>query len=370
MRKIKILYIIRSLTLSGAEIAAVNLALNLNQERYEVAVCAFESGTLIDALKKNSIPVFIYKRRMRYDLLLLWKIIVLLKQLKVDIVHSYAFQTHCYAFPAVKITGTRFFIMSEHGNIENQLGKKRRCYLNKLFMSFADAIITVSNSYKRQLVKLLAAPAGKITVVYNGVDLEHFSVQNNNSQLKNCLGISRDEHIVINISNLLAVKNHSSFLHAAANVLKQMPNVKFLLVGSGPLRNVLEKEADGLEISKNILFMGWRSDIIELLNISDLMAMSSSYETFCISAAEAMAAEKPVVLTNVGGVGELVENGITGILVTLNDSKEMAKQILRLLKNKKLAAQMGRAGRKRIKDNFSLKVMVKNTTQIYQQLIK
>ncbi len=369
MEKINILYVVASMKLGGAERMAANLALGLNKSKYKVTFCAFEPGPLSKELSESGIEVFIFRRKMRYDIFLLWKVLMLMIRKKIMIVHAHAFQQNCYAFPAAKITGVPLFVMSEHGSIEKQLAKKRRFYINKVFMNSADAFITVSNAHKNELVEFLKAPREKITVVYNGVDITKSTGIKSTETIKKGLNIDLNTYLVTNVGNFRPVKNQGYFLQAAVQVLKKLPRTIFLLVGEGGMRSELEDLSKKLGIAERVMFLGSREDVADILSITDVAAVSSSYETFGIAAAEAMAMSKPVVATAVGGIPELVKDKVSGFLVPLENPEKMAGRIVQLLEDKNLAESMGKAGRACIEKNFTLKLMIDNIDQLYQRLM-
>jgi glycosyltransferase involved in cell wall biosynthesis len=148
-----------------------------------------------------------------------------------------------------------------------------------------------------------------------------------------------------------------------------MPDVRFLIIGDGGLKKQLMDLSSNLGVSKNVMFLGFRSDIPELLSVMDVLVLASLREGFSNAILEAMAAMKPVVATNVGGNPEVIIDGVTGLIVPPKDPHSMAQAILNLLQNEDLAQQMGEAGRRRVENHFTIDVITQKYIQLYDSLL-
>jgi glycosyltransferase involved in cell wall biosynthesis len=207
----------------------------------------------------------------------------------------------------------------------------------------------------------------KTVVIYNGVDEERFSHFNNVSTARVELGIESNDPVLGSVSSLTPHKGHIYMFQAAPKILESFPSTKFLFVGDGNLREELEGQVKILNISSNVIFTGIRKNIPELLNLMDIFVLpSSSREGLGISIIEAMAVEKPVVATNIGGIPEVVQDGKTGILVPPQNSEALAGAIIELLNDSGKAEKMGRMGRLRIKDAFTTQRMISEIENLYR----
>ena len=170
--------------------------------------------------------------------------------------------------------------------------------------------------------------------------------------------------------NLNGVKGPGVLLEAAVRVIAYEPKAKFVLIGTGPLRQELEARAGALSLRDRVLFLGARQDVPNLLIRMEMLVAPSFAEGFSNAVLESMAAGLPVVATDVGGNREAIIDGETGFLAPSHDPSALADRILRLLADRSLAKRMGRAGRRRIEAHFTLERMVVETECFYERLLE
>lgn len=222
----------------------------------------------------------------------------------------------------------------------------------RLLTLFFNNIVTVSNA-NRQFLKTLNIKK-KIEVIYNGINLELF----NNQDISLCrkeLNISKNDFMLTSISSLIPRKGFDVLLNAVSKVVKVIPNIKLVIVGSGPLELMCRQLVRELKIENNVLFLGFVENFpYHILAASDVYVSASNAESFGIVYAESMAYGIPVVATNVGGIPEVVENEKTGLLVPPGNADNLADAIINLLRNKELRTTMGQNGRKRVERLFNL----------------
>jgi glycosyltransferase involved in cell wall biosynthesis len=199
----------------------------------------------------------------------------------------------------------------------------------------------------------------KIIVIPNGIDLEPFSGPTT----------APSTPVVTTVANLRRGKGHDVLLRAAARVLRERPDARFQLVGDGPLRGQLEREAALLGIARAVSFLGHRRDVAEVLRGSTAFAFPSLMEAFPNGVMEAMAAGLPVIATDVGGIPELIEHGHNGLLVPAADETALASGILRLLADPVGAAALAAAGRHTIEERYSFSRMVHEFEALYEAAV-
>lgn len=223
--------------------------------------------------------------------------------------------------------------------------------------------IAVSKHVAEQRRSTFSVPEQKVTVIYNAVDLSRFE-----ADIKPTLreqwtgGVQRP--VVLTCARLDAQKGQRYLLEAAARV----PDALFVLAGDGPDRTSLEALARTLGISERVLFLGQRQDIPELLANCDIFVLPSLFEGFPLSILEAMAAARPVIASQIGGVDEAVVDSVTGVLVPPRDSTALADAILRMLADPRHAADLGHAGRLRVHQAFSVQRMATQVDALYREL--
>jgi glycosyltransferase involved in cell wall biosynthesis len=208
-------------------------------------------------------------------------------------------------------------------------------------------------------------PAQRVAVIRNGIDIPDAVEADARPALRARLGLSNDRHYVACVARFHPVKNHAMLLRGFALVCAQQPNVDLLLIGDGPLRGDLEAQADALDIRPHVHFLGIRDDVPGLLAAADVFALTSVSEAASLTLLQAMAAARPVVVTDVGGNGEIVRNGVEGILVPRGDAQAAGAALLDVLRDPDAARGMGRAGRARVAEHYRLDDIVRQYFDAY-----
>lgn len=221
-----------------------------------------------------------------------------------------------------------------------------------------DHAIALAETHKDYLISTKHIPGKKISVVYNGVEPERFTTEVDVAAIRAELQVPDDAHVVGIVAGLRRWKAHDMFLNAAQAVLLELPNTYFIIVGDGPDRQRLEEMAQQLNIEDHVRFLGVVANVSQLLRVFDVSTLSSIHEALPITLLEAMAAERPVVATDVGSVCEIVEDGVTGFLTPSGDADRFAQSILRILKDPALGRAFGLAGRQKIEKQFTVERMV------------
>jgi glycosyltransferase involved in cell wall biosynthesis len=231
----------------------------------------------------------------------------------------------------------------------------------RLIAAGVDRFLPVSDHNARQLEALLGWPRRKMEVVRNAIDATGFT-QKPDPALRRWLADERA--LVLAVARLDPQKGHRHLLAAAAKV----PDAVFALAGDGPERPALEQLANQLGIRDRVRFLGERSDVAALLAACDVFVLPSLYEGLPISVLEAMAANRPVIATAIGGTDEVVIDGESGLLVPPAQPHAMASALRRLLEDGGLRSRLAAAGRARVTTEFSAREMVRRVTELYERL--
>lgn len=230
---------------------------------------------------------------------------------------------------------------------------------------YSDGILAVSNYTKTSLMKHGLNPL-KTTVIHNGLDLTEFDDNAQMAKMDFETGNS-DRPAIACVANLTPTKGQQYYLMAARDVLKKHP-ARFYVVGDGPQRKYLEKLACSLHIEEDVVFTGriqWPEIYFFLSNVANICVSASISENFPFYILECMAACKPVVATNVGGVSEAIIDGVNAYLVPPRDSTSMANAMLELVNNPEGARDMGASGRKLVEQKFAMETLAKKLTDVY-----
>jgi len=242
---------------------------------------------------------------------------------------------------------------------------RRFVYAQQRFVAtIVDRYIAVSHEVAARLGQTFRIPATKIKVIHNGVPLPPFN-RPANTALRAALTGSTEKPIVLTAARLAEQKGLCYLLKAVALVLEAM----FVIAGEGPERANLEAQAAELGLNKRVLFLGHRHDVPDLLACCDLFVLPSLFEGLPLSILEAMAANKPVVASAIGGNDEAIVHGETGLLVPPADPAALAGAIQRILSDPDLARRLAAAGNARVHEHFSVEAMIRRVTDTYEEIL-
>jgi glycosyltransferase involved in cell wall biosynthesis len=241
--------------------------------------------------------------------------------------------------------------------------------VEKLYCRMADCIVTNAEAVRKRLTNE-GYDAEKIVVIHNGIELTRYARKPNELGLHRELGLPSNTPLVAVFARLNELKGLEYFLRAVAGLIERFDNVRFLIVGDGASRPELEKYAGQMGLTKHVVFLGFRLDVPTLLSEISVSVLPTLSEGLSNSLLEAMAASVPVVATRVGGNPEVVQAGITGLLVPPRDAEALGRAIGQFLEQPSLARKFGVAGRERVSKRFALEQMTQATGHLYEGLIE
>jgi len=364
----RILYLITELNVGGAETMLYEMARRIDKNLYDVTVLSLQDkGYFGQKLEKNGIKVKSINMRNKWDILKLIKLFSFLKKNKYDIVHSFMFHANILSRILSKLYSIPINISSVH-TIEKGALWHLPFYRLTNFMVTMETVIC--NSAKKYMINKTKISSIKIKVIKNGVELSKFENITKIDNIKEKYGLPNNKEIVGTIGSLTKVKNHILLINAASYVIKAKPDILFVIVGNGPELNKLKNKIKSLSLEKYFYFLGFIENIPEILSIFDCFVLSSLWEGVPVSLLEAMAAKKAAVVTDVGGMGEVVINNKTGLVVPENEEKILAESILNILNDKNLAKNYGDCAHNDIKKNYAIESMIRETEEMYLKLIK
>jgi glycosyltransferase involved in cell wall biosynthesis len=303
--------------------------------------------------------------RGEIDLAAAWRLSRVLKQFRPEILHAHDPGAVAMAATALSIASPRPrppLVASRR--IEFPIARNS---FSTWKYSQVDCFLAISRAVRDRLIAD-RIPAAKVAIVHEGVDVERI-VSLPHGNLHAALFLPTHAPIVATIGALVAQKDHHTLIEAAAIVVKQVSDVRFVILGEGDLRPNLEKQIRHLHLERHVFLAGFRADVLELLKDIDVFALSSTHEGMCTSLLDAMAAEKAAVATAVGGVPEVVDDLQTGFLVPPRDPEALASRLVQLLRDADLRSRMGRAGLERARRLFTVDRMVEETAAAYGRLL-
>lgn len=360
---LRVLFLITSMPIGGAETLLVNLVRRLDPERFRPEIGCLKSPGPLGEMLADEMPVHSGLLAGKYDLRILGRLTRLCRRRRIDAVITVgAGDKMFWGRLAAWRAGVPVALSALHSTgWPDGVGR-----LNRLLTPITDAFIAVAEEHGRFLVEQERFPAAKVRVVPNGVDCQRFVPHpQRRIELRRSLGLSPSSPVCGIVAALRPEKNHSLFLQTASLIAARQPDARFVIVGDGPERARLESETMQLGLADRVLFLGSRKDIPDLLATLDLFLLTSDNEASPVSILEAMACELPVVATRVGSVAETVQEGRTGFLAPARDAVALADHAMELLESNSLRSVFGQAGREHVLAHGSLESMVEG----YERLI-
>ena len=364
IRKPKILQVVTRAERGGAQTHVLTLAESIRQE-YEVAVATGERGFLTDACERSCIPVHVVPHLRRavdpfVDALALWELRRLIQCARPDLVHLHTFKAGFLGRLAAKSLGIAS-VYTIHSWVPAAAGMSPLWKIiagpcERLAANWCERVITVSYEGARIASRHGVGTREKLAVIHNGIpDCAERAL------LPEC-----DCPVLIMVARFLEPKDHATLLRAVANL---PVNVRLWLVGDGPLRADSEALAQQLSIRGRVVFLGNRDDVPSLLAASDVFVLASASEMLPISILEAMRAGLPIIASDVGGVRELIVNGLSGSLVTPGSVKALTEAIQTVIADVRIRRALGRAARQRFAAEFVSSRQRTKTSALYREVL-
>ncbi len=367
----KVLWLIKGLGLGGAENLLAAAAPFLDRERFEyrAAYLLPWKNALVPMLERQGIPVTCLGQRKPYDPRPFRRLVRLIRQEQVDLVHAHLPYSGIMGRIASKLAPVQAVVYSEHNVWERY---HRLTFLaNKLTFKWNDAVIAVSDdiaSSIRRNIHLNGRPT--LHSILNGVDVAVLAgTSRERDAVRAEFGIPLEHKLVINVANFTPKKRHADLLETARLVHQQDANVTFLLVGQGQLLDEVKALASHMGATGYVKFAGFRQDAPRLVAASDVFVLSSKFEGMPVSLLEAMALGVPCVTTNVGGIPEVVRDGQDGLLTPPEAPDQLAEAALRVLRDQALGARLAESAKQRVEAQFGVRRMVQETEALYTEVL-
>jgi glycosyltransferase involved in cell wall biosynthesis len=324
-------------------------------------------------VKVIALPAMVRSIRPLKDFRALISLVWLISKEKPDIVHTHSSKAGILGRLAAKIAGVPYIVHTPHGHVFyghfGILASKIFLWVERIFSKFTDRMVALSNGEKNDYVKLTVCPPEKLFKIHSGVDLKQFMQPNGNRvEKRRSLGLDQNGAVIGFVGWLLPIKGPAYLLKAMAHIWPDHPTASLVMVGKGELDVDLRAQALRMNANGKVKFLGWREDIDEIMPVFDLLVLPSLNEGMGRVLVEAMAAGKPVVASEVGGIPDLVKHGETGYLVRPADEKALANGIKKLLNDPERAGQMGQRGKEYCRQ-FSLEAMIEKLDDLYSELI-
>jgi glycosyltransferase involved in cell wall biosynthesis len=363
-------------TSGGGETLARLVAMHLDPSRFEAMLCVTrweplpENERALAELREAGVSFLGLERGSRFQIGPWRRLVARAREWGADVLHAHKFGSNVWGALLAPRIPVRVFVAHEH--TWSYVGQPHRRFLDRnLIARRADAFVAVSREDQRRMIEIERVPAAKTRFIANGIP--DLAPPDSGRDVRGELGLAPGAPVVGVVAIPRPQKALDVLVRAAARLREAVPELAVLVVGGTEGPATAEEErlrglVGELGLGETVRFLGGRSDVPELLRAFDVAALSSDFEGSPLSVMEYMAASRPVVATRVGGVPDLVEEGVTGLLVEPQEPEALAAALLELLRDPDRAARMGVAGRERQQREFSIEATARRIGDLYDEL--
>lgn len=372
--RIRVLWLIKGLGLGGAEILLARAVRHFDRERFdiEIAYVLPWKNALVDQLERDGVRVHCLGARRALDPRWLWRLARLVRAGRFDVIemHSPVPAAAARLLTRLLPVGRRpRLVYTEHNTWDRY--HRLTAWVNALTFGLNDHAFVVSDAVRASVRPRF--PVRRITprpeVLHEGIDFEHVVRRNGHAPLRDEFGIQDGVPVVGTIANLKAHKGLDRLARIARLVADEVPDVRFVVVGTGPEERTLIDRTQREGVADRFVLTGFRHDALDIAQRFDVFALPSTAEGFPISVLEAMALERPVVATAVGGLPEAIQHDVHGYLVQPGEDQVLAKHIVDVLRDQDLATRLGRAARVRVQ-TFDNVAAARRRAAAYEELMQ
>jgi glycosyltransferase involved in cell wall biosynthesis len=370
------LLLISDLEFGGAQRQVVELANQMDPQRFKIHVCTLADYVpLSELLTNRESRLHIIRKRHKFDFSVVPKLVRLMRDLRVMVVHTFLFDAEFFGRIAARLAGVPAIIGSERNT--DYVPLQRHHWAFALTRACIDAVIANSSAGADFNSRTFGVPRSRYRVIHNGVDTNRFKPRDA-SALRKELGIAEHDRVIGMFASFKEQKNHSLLLRAAPRVIARFPDLRLLFIGdelymgmsdSVGYHRQIHALVDGLGLREHCLFLGNRSDVENYYSLCDLTVLPSLFEGTPNVALESMASGVPVVATNVSDNALIIPDGEVGLVIALNDETALADRVCRILENKELRTRMAKNARQCVTEHFSGKRLADKTASIYEEVL-
>jgi len=363
-RKLNILHLDTEKTWRGGEAQVLHLASGLDAKGHRSIVVGQPDSPLLERASAKGLSVEAIRMPSEWSFRAVFEIGQVVKKHRIQVIHMHSSHACTLGGWAGRLNRIPVRVISRR--VDFSLRKNPLRHFK--YQWGIDRILAISEGVRRVLIED-GLDSKKINIVHSGIDLSLFDPDLSGAEGRAEFGIAANAPVIGCVAHFADHKGHRYLIDAAGKIVRERPDVQFLLIGEGKLKNGIENQVKKLGIRKNVIFTGFQKDVPRLLAAMDLVVLSSYLEGLGTSLLDAMAMAKPVVGTRVGGIPEMIEEGENGMLVPPRDSGALSMAIIKMLDNKDKLKKMGRAGRKKVLNEFSAQAMVNKTEKVYQEIM-
>lgn len=366
---IKVVHLATRLTLAGVGNVVASLVRGLPPPEYRPTVwCLEEADVVGQNLLAEGYQVVEFRKTRRRDFALFFRLAARARRERVDIFHCHDELSWFYGAIGAWLAGGPRIVVTVHGRRFDT--SRRHLFEQKILTRISAAIIGVSSSLRQQVIDEIGISPDKVAVIHNGIPVEALKTQaEQRRRTRKSIGIPEDAIVLGCVGRLDPVKNLDLLIEACAEALRVVPKLEIIMAGEGPSREHLAQKAVAVGLGGRVHLLGLRKNVSDLLSATDLYVCASDREGISLSILEAMAAERAVIATAVGGNLELIEHDETGLLIRKGDRQALAQAILSLSLDAQARQRLGQNARRKVEANFSLNRMLLDYDCLYQSMM-
>ncbi|MEE2792285.1 MAG: glycosyltransferase [Acidobacteriota bacterium] len=378
MERIRLFSVIAASGAGGAEQVFATLLQRLDRERFEVTVACHGQGAMFETYCRDAARVFNCNLIDLPGVATVSRLAALMRESHCDIVHTHLWTADVLGGLAARLASVRRVVSSVAGSYflpidVSGVKRARRLALSRVFRAVyrgCDRVIAPSEHVANDLLNRpgIRVPNCRLVVIQNGVDVDELERTERHADGGSSERWGSGRPLVSVVSNFFPIKGHRYLIGAIPEVVRAYPEARFVLAGDGQSRSAAEGLVEQLGVGDRVTFTGEISDSLELMRASDLVVLPSVSEGLPITLIEAMALARPVVTTDVGGIPEVVEDGVTARVVPSRSPAALAGAMLELLDAPERARRLGAAASMVARERFSADQMVRRTEDLYVEL--
>ncbi len=386
----KVIYLIATLKIGGAEQQVVEVASRINRDMFEPQIyCLSEGGPLQPVAEQHGVKVTVFQAGVRKtahstgiplrrprEFFSLYRY---LQQERPDIVHCYMYKPSIYGGLATRLLKKPILLTNRRRLGVFKDGKPHLQFLENVVNRFTDGVLVNSQALKEDVLRRERhLSPDNVHVIHNGVDTQKYCMKEESrtvsssclAQRKQAFGIPVKAPVIGMIANLFPYKGHHDLIRAAAKVHQAYPDARFLCIGEDwGIQGQLETLCSRLGLQDHFLFTGHIQNIAEMLHVIDIQVSASHEEGFSNAILEGMATGKPIVATSVGGTLDVIIDRQTGLLAPPKNPDALATAITILLDTPDFASKLGRNAKKLIEEHFSMEKMLDKLEKLYLKFL-
>jgi len=371
---VNVLFLMPQMGMGGSERLVHNLALRLDRSRFNPSVAWLYGNEVLQEFRDLHVPLHFVPKTKRVDFSTMQKLARIIKCEGIDVVNAQHFMPAIYAYYGCKIVANKGLVFTAHSKWEIEATNLKWRVAGGYLLRRMDATIGVTSHVSSAIRCVFRTNASQTVTIENGVDTDLVGQERDVRDLRQSLGLTDLDIVIGVVANLKKVKNHLLLLQAFARVAEKYENVKLLVIGQGfagesdNTENALRSFVRSHRLVDRVLFLGYRTDVPNLLWIMDIFCLTSLREGLPIGLIEAMAAGLPIIGTNVEGIREVLTPNVDSILVELDDSAALQDALVRLLREPQLRQRLGRVGREKAVVRYSLQRCVREYERLFSSL--